>query len=362
MEAIFIVPAMVSPNVNPRLVPAISKLIERNIIMMNSSVFRAAALQKYSGFFKTARSESVEDVADLELLNEKSKEQEQSDTMATAIGSAYGAYEKTLTKSAEKDSKSTFVEPTKIEVPSDIQFFSTISLEPTALKIPVIIKSGLFGGESSRVITIGVKCTPYTVTGVDSLISMMHYIKSLTMLKRYFFRQWNNIKGKIPFTAERAVRTGSRSAEGAGTDVVFSPNSSELSKSSTVKKLMSANTATYWSTLSVLSTVDFQENDLKTMLASYRDLVKGGWGDMVVVNDARESIHFCTAKMMACYEWPMAYLKQILNLTNVLDYSEISRWTKPFSVGPIANILRDGYSEITPSEEVNSKMLTILRG
>ena len=124
---------------------------------------------------------------------------------------------------------------------------------------------------------------------------------------------------------------------------------------------MSARTASYWSTLAILSTFDFKEDELGEFLSSYRDLVSGGWGDMVVVNDAKESVHFCTTKMMACFEWPMAYIKTILNLSNVLDYSEVSRWSKPFSVTSVARVLRDGVEE-TISDKTNSKILDVLKG
>ena len=47
MDALFIVPCMVSPNVNENIVPALTKMIERNILLNNSSLFRDAALKKY---------------------------------------------------------------------------------------------------------------------------------------------------------------------------------------------------------------------------------------------------------------------------------------------------------------------------
>lgn len=362
MEALFIVPAMVSPNVNPRLIPALSKMIERNIIMTNSAVFRTAALRKYSGFFKTARSESSTTYKDaLQHITEQLPKLPVEDVQKT-IGGAYGAYEKILPKPLERlPSKGpVMTEPEKIEVPHGIQFFTTISLEPTALTIPISIKGGIFGGPGERVISIGVKCVPYAVKGVDNVIAMMKYIKSLSMLRRYFFSKWNRIKTKIPFTLERQIQKGLRHEAGLGIDIVFAPNSTQLSKPNVVMKLMSARTAAYWSTLAILSTFDFKEEELREMLNSYRDLVSAGWGDMVVVNDAKESVNFCTTKMSACFEWPMAYIKAILNLSNVLDYSEVSRWSKPFSVSSIAKALRDNVSD-TLSDKINSKILGILK-
>lgn len=368
MEALFIIPAMVSPNVNPRLVPALSKMIERNIIITNSAVFRTAALRKYSGFFKTARSESTTTYKDaLQYITEAKGGGGDKKPVATlkdinkAIGGAYGAYERILPKPREELPKGPILtEPEKIEVPHGIQFFTTISLEPTALTIPISIKSGLFGGQGERVITIGVKCLPYAIKGVDNIISMMKYVKSMSVLQRYFFAKWNTIKSKIPYTIQSEVRKGLRTEEGLGTDIVFAPNSTQLSKPNVIRKLMSVRKAAYWSTLAILSTFDFKDSDLKEMLKSYRDLVAGGWGDVVVVNDAKESVHFCTTKLSACFEWPMAYIKQILNLSNVLDYSEVSRWSKPFSVTSISSVLRDNTTE-TLSDKINSKILSVIK-
>ena len=47
MDAMFIIPALVSPNVNERLVPALAKTIERNTILSYYGSIRMALLHKY---------------------------------------------------------------------------------------------------------------------------------------------------------------------------------------------------------------------------------------------------------------------------------------------------------------------------
>ena len=47
MDALFIVPTMVSPNVNERLVPALAKMIERNILLTNHASFRAVMVRNF---------------------------------------------------------------------------------------------------------------------------------------------------------------------------------------------------------------------------------------------------------------------------------------------------------------------------
>ena len=71
---------------------------------------------------------------------------------------------------------------------------------------------------------------------------------------------------------------------------------------------------------------------------------------MVIVNEPKESIHFCTQKLNACYELPLDYLKQIMNISNVIDYGDVSKWTvKPFNIiSSISGAFREMYE---PSEK-----------
>ncbi len=108
---------------------------------------------------------------------------------------------------------------------------------------------------------------------------------------------------------------------------------------------MSVRSNSAWSTMIVLSNMDFEEADMRETLSTYKELAKSGMGDMVIVNGANESAYFCTTKMGACYNLPFAYMRNIMNLDNVLEYSEVARWSKPFSMAPLRKALSDGYIE-----------------
>jgi len=81
---------------------------------------------------------------------------------------------------------------------------------------------------------------------------------------------------------------------------------------------------------------------------------------MVIVNHPQESVNFCVSKMRSCYELPFAYMKQILNLSNVLDYSEVSRWTKPFHVATVGKALGECATDNLSEMEVFSKIMNII--
>jgi len=351
MEALFVVPTMVSPNVNPRLVPALAKMVERNILLINSATFRAAVLKKYSGLFKTARSESMNIVSEAGPkpsvpITTKEKRQAAGDLYKIATGM--------VTKPDEDPTaRSTFTEPEKIEIPKGIQFFTTIGLEPTILEIPISIKATILGGTGTRVIRIGVKCVPYTVKGVGDIISMMKDLRNKKFVKRSFLSKMGLIKRKILSTS---------SLKQDPTDILLAPTGEELADPRFVKNMMSTGKSSVWSVLTMLSTYDFKEGDLRSSLSDYKELVKRGWGDMIVVNEPNESVHFCMMKINACYEIGFSYLKQLLNLSNVLDYSEVSRWSRPLHISTVGKALRDSVEMDDTIDELHARILEIING
>ena len=61
MDSLFVVPTVVGPSVDDKIVPAICKLVERNILINYFAVFRNAAIRKYLGPYAGLNVES-EDV------------------------------------------------------------------------------------------------------------------------------------------------------------------------------------------------------------------------------------------------------------------------------------------------------------
>lgn len=353
MEGLFIVPTLVSPNINPRLVPAFSKMIERNILMTGSATFRAAVLKKYSGIFMTVKSESVQ--------TEQKGGSVLPITPAAAASTAVkygtkaaGEMLKHTTGTAEKQrTQPTLTEPEKIEIPQGISFFHTIGLAPTILEIPITIKKHIIGlGSSERIIRIGVKCMPYTIDGVEEIIATMKLARNKNKIDAMLRTKMRAIKPKFK----------EYSMTGRLMDIFNAPTSDELTDPRKLAKMMSAREPSTWSSLVILSTEDFGDMDLRESLLNYKELVKAGWGDMIVYNIAKDSVHFCTTRFNACSEMPMSYVKQILNLTNVLSYAEIARWSKPFGVSSLGKALSDNTKTNFKSEDTEARISEIIRG
>ena len=411
MEALFVVPTMISPSVNERLVPALGKMIERNIILTNYSAFRTAAIRKYSGVLKSIRSEGVihEEKGGPPArrgdgvnpnkkpagATEKGDFLEVQRERHTGKGSGGGdkgkiSFEDELKKEAAKKvadellnaaknapagskegemlgKRPGVIKPGEWEIPTGLFFYTTISLEPTYMIIPITLKKSVLhpwaGQEDTRLLRIGIKSVPYAVKGINDMVEMMRNIRSKSQVQRLFFRKWNWIQDHIPFSEERGIYKGRK--KGDIRDVVFAPSSSYLSNPNVLKRMMSGRKPATWSTLTILSVNDFKEGELKDNLFLYRDLVEGGWGDMVIVNEPKESVYFCLQRINACYELPFTYLKQVMDLTNVLDYSEVSRWTtKPFSVTSVSSAFRGPHMEsyIDKSDHTLGQILEIING
>ena len=345
MEGLFIVPTMVSPNINPRLVPAFSKMIERNILITGSATFRAAVLKKYSGILKTVRSESI-------FYENKDEEDKKSSYVKTGVKTASDILKQTTGTSEKQRTQSTLTEPEKIEIPQGISFFHTMGLSPTILEIPIMIKKHILGGGmSERIIRIGVKCMPYTIDGVEQLIDTMKMSRNRNKIESMLKTKMRSIQPKFK----------NYSMTGKPMDIFNAPTSEELTNPSKLYKMMSAREPSTWSTLVILSTEDFMDMDLRESLLNYKELVKVGWGDMVIYNIAKDTVHFCTTRYNACNEMPMAYVKQILNLTNVLSYAEIARWSKPFGVSSLGKALSDNTIMNFKSEDTEARILNIIR-
>lgn len=352
MEGLFIVPTLVSPNINPRLVPAFSKMIERNILIAGGATFRAAVLKKYSGIFKTVKSEST-------LLGEAEEKEDEKPisskehAIKKGTDTAIDLLKQTTGTAEKQKTQPTLTEPEKIEIPQGISFFHTIGLSPTILEIPIMIKKHILGGGlSERIVRIGIKCMPYSIDGVEQIIATMKMSRNKTKIEAMLKSKLRSIKPKFKNYA----------MTGQPMDIFNAPTSYELTDPRKLSKMMSAREPSTWSSLVILSTEDFGDLSLRESLLNYKELVKVGWGDMIVYNIAKDSVHFCTTRFNACNEMPMSYVKQILNLTNVLSYAEIARWSKPFGVSSLGKALSDNTNVDFTSEDLEANLLEIIRG
>ena len=344
MEALFIVPTMVSPNVNPKLIPSLIKAIERNIILNHSSVLRTAAVRKYASLWNTARKEGVE-IQEIEygMTNKKtySKKPDGTTDNASSYTGKLAGPKMQHGPAEDRVSGSEIKSVDQVEFPRQIVFFNSITLEPTYLEVPLHVKSShlSLSAEATRVVRIGVKCVPYTIPNLMDIMALMSNLKNKTAIQRLFYRKKNNILKRIPFSKENEVYKGIKSGD-SKTDIIFAPAFDQLSAQS-LAMAMNTRKPSSWSSLTVLSMQDFGESELKDNLDKYRQLVEGGWGDMIIVNEIKESAYFCVQRMMSCYEMPFSYLKLVMNLGDTLDYREIKSYSRPFGVSSVGRALSD---------------------
>ena len=337
MDALFIIPALISPSVPDRLVPGLAKMIERNIVLTYSSTIRIAALRKFANMFKYNTSESDTSVlegdgktgglVDVSIDIEKGKPKGSLNLNFAAAGSG-GSLE------ISKMEKLRTMKADDIEVPKGISFYNAVSLEPTIMEIPIMQKKGFTGlaGEGERIIRIGFKCVPYKLDGVSEIKKYLANSRNMALTQSYFDRKLESIKKRIWMTMNREIYRGLETTGDILKDVVLGPSSEDLSDPNILMNLMNMRSSSRWSSIIMFTTFDFEDQELKELLDQYRRLVKTGWGDIVIINENRESINFCTTKMLACYDYPYTYLREILKMGNVIDYREIKGYTRPFSM------------------------------
>jgi len=382
MDAIFIVPAMVSPQVNKKIVPPLIKMIERNILLSNAASFRTAALRKYSSIFSSSLRDQTE-LLEKDSAEEKNKggkkEEEKKSTPSTAKTGAAVLGKNVSSKEVHSFGQSSFSKADQYEEPRGISFFNSVSLEPTYLMIPIEQKTSMFmpTEKSERMIQIGVKCVPYQVEGVKDIVAMMEIIKSMSIIESYFFSMWNSIKAKIPLTKGWWIRKGYRGGKKPvllpngkevteedyekTLDIIFAPTSRQLSDPGYLKKLISGRKSNFWSTLAVLSVEDFSSRELKTTFETYKRLVVAGWGDLVIDNYLDDSVYFCTQKLGACYQMSYRMVKQSMRASDIFDYSDVKSYKTPFRVTTVGKALSDGVN-YDPNLNTQDRILEIIQG
>jgi len=327
MEIIFQIPTIVSFDVPAKIIPALCKLMERNILLSYASVLKQAAILRFLGPYKgLSDSASIMDrMGELVNLLEQSSFSPSPSTKppvkpgeiggGTAEGDKWAGKPETLGKDAR-------------EVPRGISFFSTISLEPTYLEIPLEGRTKAGSEETTtRIIRVGMKAMPFKVEGVTDLMTMMADAKKRsyiqTLMLRYSARLskfWNG-----PAKGEEGMKTEFMKT---------TPTSKELENPKYLSRLMAIKGPVYWSPTTIFVSDDFAEKNLKDLLWIYRDLVKGGWGDLIVFDDSRDIISFCTQKTLACQQLHTDYIKELLNLDNVIDADLFKKASRGSSMFP----------------------------
>lgn len=268
----------------------------------------------------------------------------------------------------------------KPEVPRGIVFYDTISLEPTIAEFYVtyrvpqhiggVLQKDDYGNfifeTRQEIFTIGLKCVPFRFRNVDDIIALMKKLATvrglLGMTTRFVYRNYRRLFRKIPFSRARSIYHGrpgvKQRAGGRGKtsilnrsmfrnqpgdkpylDIIYPPDYWELENIDFLAERLNPSIGTWsWSALLILTKEDFPDDfDFNTFFGNYSKLASAGWGDLVVVDKVSEILHYCSLALLNCIKIPLAYLKQLLNVKNVIDFTELSRFSsssaRPFSVG-----------------------------
>lgn len=395
MDAFFVIPAMVSPNVNERIIPALVKMIERNIVLENHNSIKLAIYKKYgTSRYTTESSKSLKSIKNKVMLKEGPKynlpKSGGSSIIGGGVGDIVGAVTDVLgaqrpgTGPRDRDTPEPIAKgKDSLEYPRGIGMYHTVGLEPTYLMIPMEVKSGLFTGTASRMFLVGFKCVPYYVENIGSIVELLKDFRNISVIEGWFKKKVRNLIGRIPFTIPRQIRVhGARGGEAASAfsdepkkydivqDIIYAPSSDTFSNYKALAKYMSGKTRTVWSTMIIFSNKDFNDMDPREVMKLYYHMSKNGLGDIIIVNEAKETASFCTRKMGACFELSFAYLRnQKIMDNNVLDYSEVSRWTtKPFHYTPLnkalmdnCNVLQDSIRNVSKKQLLEKLEAIILR-
>lgn len=322
----FLIPTLVSPECPDKIIPALCKLIERNTLLSYSSILRQGAILRFLGPYKGLLTDSdilIDKMKNLvSLVEARDDEEEEEPAKPRSVGGGSKEGEKWAGKPETHG-------PDSRETPRGLFFYDTISLEPTYMEIPLEGRSTPGSSDKvSRVIRIGMKCVPFKLEGVSDLLKLMSHAKNRSYAKTLFIKKSARIR---KFLRGRMTDPVGMRDEFINT----TPTSKELNKPAFISKLMGTGGPVYWSFLTIFTSYDFEGKDMRELLWQYRDLVNGGWGDIIVIDDIKQIINFCTQRTLACYQLHMNYLSNILSLDNVIDpdmFKKASSTGSPFSM------------------------------
>lgn len=340
MEVMFTIPTLISPECPYKLVPALCKLIERNTLITYSSVIRQAAIIKFAGpnkglldsdalIHNMKRLVSLVEADDDEGSSGRYDRDPRRNDVRYPNPGGFGGASAEVEKWTGRPEQ---IDRDKIETPRGISFYATISLEPTFLDIPL---EGRPTPDSidrvTRVVRVGMKCVPLRLDGVTDLLDALSIASNRTKLKTMIAKKMERVHKLLG----RKYRTQKEIIHQVMHTV---PSNKELANPKYLVNLFhGGSTPVDWSFLTIFTAQDFEERQLKDLLIRYRSLVNGGWGDMIVIDDIKEVISFCTQRTLSCTQMHLDYLRDILNLTNIID---ADLFKKTSSSGPLFSAKR----------------------
>ena len=263
----------------------------------------------------------------------------------------------------------------KPEVPKGVIFYDTINLEPTMFEFYFRYKSPRMIGNylqkdshgrpmyeiRERLFIINIKCVVFKLRNIPEIVSFMSSVVRmrglLGLVQRSFYQIYREIAKRIVGTRGYNIRKDNLPDDPGArpyVDIIYLPDYWELDNPKFLAKKLNPSIRSWlWASLMILSKEDFNEDfNYTEFFNSYKKLASIGWGDIVVIDKVSEIFHYCSLSLLHCTKIPLAYLKQLLNVNNVIDFTELSRYSseaKPFSFGGLS--LMPGVSIKTKGKE-----------
>ena len=228
--------------------------------------------------------------------------------------------------------KMTYSKMDEIQDPGGVTFFRQISIEPTFMDIPISVKRSAEKGDNYYMeIRVGVKCIPYFVDDVTNIVFLMREAKFMGTIERLFKNAVRSINKRVWFTKARSINKGGYvDPREAVNTIKYTPSRKEMENTRRVSKMFSTNKSPNWTTMIALSSFDLTDKELSDFIRNYKRMTEYVIGDIIIVNETKESAYFCTVRMNSCQELSFAYLRKILNMENVLDYNAVARQANPW--------------------------------
>lgn len=327
------------------MISVLSKMMERAILFNNYDILRKAVTKIYLGPYRTLDEEvseapldvpqNIVDVCESQVVGEAWFTPKPTNQSLAKQGKNLGDVDPRQAEFARLDS---------LEQPPEFRFFTQINELPTTVSIGIQgrsselepekkedddksdRKSGLRTiakglpkpkhGTVQRRIIIGAKCAPTIVEDLTNIFDFMEMTRSRWSLSGYFqkifTRTYNSIMSKLPAVYKRFPSV-----------LVNSPTVFEFGDADFLSRKLargdSSSKPANWGTVTIFSRRDFDENTFEKNINAYGALVKGGWGDMIIVDDDEETVYMCIARDRSAYPIKYGHIKTSFNLEDILD-------------------------------------------
>ncbi len=128
--------------------------------------------------------------------------------------------------------------------------------------------------------------------------------------------------------------------------------------------MMGTDSPRQWSPLVIFSYLDFHDAELKENMWAYSQMVKGGWGNMVIVDDDNQSLYFCTQETKSCFQLSYNYLSKILDMENIIvNKGAQTRSARPMtSSKQSSSSIMSRYSESIEMQSILDQISSIVKG